>query len=59
MLLTLKEAKYYDPAKKNAQGQRPVDVLRKRKLEKNPYETNVQDLVKLESQLVKDETYYS
>jgi len=49
MLLTLKECKGYDPTKRNTQGQTPLEVLRKRKVDKNPYETNLQDLVKLES----------
>ena len=58
IIYVLKEGKAYDPSKLNADNLKPVDMLRKRKAEKNPYETNLQDIGKLESMLVKEENHY-
>ncbi len=48
MIFVLKEGKAFDPSKTNNNGLKPIDILRKRKAEKNPYETNLSDLLRLE-----------
>ena len=58
IIYVLKEAKAYYPSKLNSDNLRPVDMIRNRKEEKNPYETNLKDIGKLESMLVKDENQY-
>lgn len=37
----MKECKAFDPTRVNEDGLKPIDLLRMRKAEKNPYETNL------------------
>ncbi|TNV86533.1 hypothetical protein FGO68_gene15004 [Halteria grandinella] len=55
LIFVLKECKAFDPLKRNEEGLKPIDVLRMRKAEKNPYETNLADVGRLEGVMAKEE----
>ena len=55
IVYVLKDAKAFDPNRENFEGLKAVDLLRSRKNEKNPYETNLQDICKLEPLLIKED----
>ena len=54
----LKEGKAFDINKVNMKKERPIDVLKKRKMQKNPYETNLEDIWRLESLLKEATTHH-